>query len=362
MKALVLKSPRNLAVMDVPKPRIGPGQMLVKVLKCGICGSDVRYYHGDNPWAKHTLGRDVPNPPNMVLGHEFLGVVAEVGDPADAPWIGKRVAVNSFLSCGRCSLCREYRENLCPDTRHVGHGQGWGAMDFYPGAMAEYCPAFSDYVFELPPWVTDDHATLLDPLIVAIHAAEVAGLKPLDRMAVLGAGPIGLLIGQVARVGGASWTCITDIGDDNIAVARQVGFDDAVRVPEDDNRALIDLVMAKTAGEGVHAVFDTVGSAESVAAALTILRKGGTLVLMAAREEEIRIPAHLLSAERAIKTSSNSRYADFPKAVEMVSRNMLNLEPLITHRFPLTQGLAAFDVAANKAASGAIKVVLDCQA
>ncbi|MHC4520875.1 MAG: alcohol dehydrogenase catalytic domain-containing protein, partial [Planctomycetota bacterium] len=137
MKALVLKAPKTLAIMDVPETKPGPGQVLVRVTKCGICGSDVRYFRGENPWAKQTLGREIPNPRNIILGHEFVGVVEGTHDERDSDLIGKRVGVNTFITCGRCSFCKGGRENLCPNTKHLGHGQGWGKMEFYPGGMAE---------------------------------------------------------------------------------------------------------------------------------------------------------------------------------------------------------------------------------
>src|SRR5687768_17250848 len=114
MKAVVLRAPRDLTVMEVPKLPPNSGQLIVRVSHCGICGSDVRYFHGENPWAKHTLGREVPNPPNIILGHEFVGVVEDVSAQEDAHLLGKRVAVNTFITCGRCGFCRSGKENLCP--------------------------------------------------------------------------------------------------------------------------------------------------------------------------------------------------------------------------------------------------------
>ena len=150
MKALVLKSPQNLEIMDVPKPTLSKGQVLIRVSKCGICGSDIRYFHGENPWAKQTLQKNIPNPPNIIFGHEFVGEVVEVHDSEDSHLIGKRVGVQTWIACGECESCRRGHENFCKKTKHLGHGQGWGEMDFYPGGMAEYCPAFSRHICELP--------------------------------------------------------------------------------------------------------------------------------------------------------------------------------------------------------------------
>ncbi|OHB80104.1 MAG: hypothetical protein A2W31_15810 [Planctomycetes bacterium RBG_16_64_10] len=359
MQALVLKAPETLAVMDVPRIEPGPGQVLVRVSRCGICGSDVRYFHGENPWAKQTLGRATPNPPNIILGHEFVGVVVEAHDPCDAHLVGRRVAVNTWIACGRCGFCRNGQENLCPETKHLGHGQGWGKMDFYPGGMAEYCPAFGSQIYDLPDHVTDDQATFLDPMIAALHAAAVGVPKPLDKVAIYGAGPIGLLIAQFVKVYGAARTFITDLANENLAAARAVGVDLALNVAQGDSLRAV--ALAETGGAGVDLVYNTVGSTDSIVESLAITKKGGTVVLLATKEDEIRFPALLLSGERTLKTSSNAKYADFPHALEMLSNGMVQVEPLITHRFGLSQARQAFDAACNKAATGAIKVILDCQ-
>lgn len=347
--------------MDVPVIEAGPGQVLVRVHQCGICGSDVRYFHGENPWAKQTLGMVLPNPPNIILGHEFLGTVEAVHDSQDEYLIGKRVAVNTFITCGRCDFCRSGKENLCPETRHLGHGQGWGQMDYYPGGMAEFCPAFANQVYELPEHVTDEQATFLDPMIASLHAVDVGAPRPLDKVAILGAGPIGLLIAQFVKVFGAAQTFISDIADVNIAVARQTGVDVALNVGGNPI-ALEEAVRDATEGRGVNLVFNTIGTQESIESSLRMLRKGGALVLLATKDKDIRFPALLLSGERTLRTSSNAMYSDFPRALEMLATGRIDVDPLISHRFPLSQAIQAFEVACNKQESGAIKVVLDCQA
>jgi len=359
MKALVLKSRERIEVMDVPKPTLCAGQVLIKVSKCGICGSDIRYFHGENPWSKQTLGRHIDNPPNIILGHEFTGVVHEVFEKSDAHLLGKRVGVNTFITCGRCSFCRNGQENLCGYTKHLGHGQGWGKMDFYPGGMAEFCLAFASQVYELPENVSDEQATFFDPLIAAIHAVDVGGPRPLDKAAILGAGPIGLLIAQCVKVYGAIRTFITDVAAENIAIAEKVGVDCPLNLAGGKN--LYDLVMEKTNSEGVDLAFNTVGTSASILESLKILKKGGTLVLMATKEDELRFPSLLLSGERTIRTSSNAMYSDFPRVIELVSAGRVQVDPLITHRFGLSNAVEAFEVACNKSKSGAVKIIIDCQ-
>jgi threonine dehydrogenase-like Zn-dependent dehydrogenase len=360
MKALVLKTVETLEVMEVPAPRLQPGLVLIQVAKCGVCGSDVRYFHGENPWAKQTLRREIPNPPNIILGHELTGTVVDVYDAGDRHLVGKRVGVNSFLTCGRCHFCRIGLENLCRQTKHLGHGQGWGEMEFYPGGMAEYCPAFAGQVYELSDRVTDEQATFLDPIIAALHAVDVAGPRLLDQAAIQGAGPIGLLIAQLLKRRGAKTVAISDVAETNLAVAQAVGADLVVNVA-DGRQSLLDLVMQVTGGLGVQRVFNTVGTRESIFESLRMLAATGVAVMMAAKDPEFTLPALLIAGERTVKTSANALLSDFPKALELLEAGMLQVDPLVTHRFPLSRAIDAFSVACHKDRHRAIKIIIDCQ-
>jgi threonine dehydrogenase-like Zn-dependent dehydrogenase len=143
-------------------------------------------------------------------------------------------------------------------------------------------------------------------------------------------------------------------------VARTLGVDFPLKLAAGESR-LRELVLDQTRGAGVDLAFDTVGTTETIQGLLGLLRKGGTLVLMATKEKDLHFPALLLSAERTIRTSSNALYSDFPRAIEFLATGRIRVEPLITHRFALTQALEAFRTACNKSETGAIKIVLDCQ-
>ena len=360
MKALVLKSPENLEVMNVPTPSLSAGQVLIKVSKCGLCGSDIRYYHGENPWAKQTLQKDVPNPPNIIFGHEFVGTVAEVHDAADKHLIGKRVGAQTWSTCGRCDYCKSGKENFCRQTRHLGHGQGWGKMDFYPGGMAEYCPAAAENVYELPKNVTDEQATFLDPLTAALHAVDVARPDVLDDVVVLGAGPIGIMITQLAKAFGAARTFVTDISERNLEIARGLGADYTLRI-KSGGKPILELVKEKLDNCGVNRVYNTVGTNESIIESLAMLDVRGTVVLMATKEKNITFPSLMLSGERSMKTSTNAMPEDFKRAIDLLACGMVKVDPLITHRFPLSEGVKAFEAACDKAKTEAIKIIIDCE-
>lgn len=360
MKALVLRSPEKLEYTDVPMPQITRGEVLVKVTKCGICGSDIRYFHGENPWAKQTLQKEIPNPPNIIFGHEFAGTVEKIVDDKESHLLGKRVAVQTWTTCGRCDECRSGRENFCKGTKHLGHGQGWGKMQYYPGGMAEYCPVAINNIYELPDEISDEEATFFDPMTAAIHAVDVARPELLDRVVILGSGPIGLLIAQIVKSMGTSEVFITDICDKNLTIAKDLGIKNALNIKTAQND-LIKEFFSKIGNLGANRVYNTVGSNESIIESLKLMANKGVLVLMATKDKAINFPALLLSGERSIKTSTNAMFSDFPRVIELLRTGLVEVEPMITHRYKLSEGIDAFQTACDKANSQAVKIILDCQ-
>jgi 2-desacetyl-2-hydroxyethyl bacteriochlorophyllide A dehydrogenase len=233
-------------------------------------------------------------------------------------------------------------------------------MDFYPGGMAEYCPVFSNHVYEIPNNVTEEQATFLDPLTAALHAVDVANQVILHRVVVLGAGPIGIMIAQLAKVYGASETFITDITDDNLHIASNLGVDHVLNVA-DSTQTITGLVKTKTGGLGVDRVFNTVGSQDSIVESLSLLENSGSVILLATKNKEISFPTLLLSGERTIKTSTNAMYTDFPRAIRLLENGLVKVDPMITHRFNLLDGVKAFETAINKSQSQAIKIIFNCE-
>ena len=350
MKAVVVESVGRLAVIELPRPVPLANEVIVHVAACGICGSDIRYLHGHNPWAAQTLGRESPNPPNMALGHEFAGTVVEAGSGVSQKRLGERVGVLAYRGCGRCHYCRAGRHNLCGEVEHIGHSAGWATDEINPAGMAEYCRVWADMAFQLPAETSFDQACLLDGLAVAIHACEQGRVGRGDHIAIIGAGAVGLLILQVARLGGAASLVCFDTCRKPLDVATQLGADQCQQVGRDaDDGPWFDRF---------DAVFDTVGSTATLSRALSMLRRGGRAVLMAHPSGAVAIDTRLFSGERALLTSANNAYADFPMAIELVAAGRVRLDPLITHSFPIAQAAEAFATAEAKEKSGAIKVLI----
>lgn len=353
MKAVVLREMGRIEVLDVPVPALKPGEVMVRVTDCGICGSDIRYVNGENPWAQHTLGEKRPNPPNIIPGHEVCGVVEDVAEGADKGLLGKRVAVLSFKVDGTCWWCQHGEEELCPNMQHLGHGAGWGDMEYYYGGMAEYVPVWGTHVFPIPDHISSAEATLLDPLGVAVHAIRLAGQVEGESILVIGTGVIGLLAVQIAKVYNAGCIICSDIDQKCLDLATHFGADWCVNV---ETSCLDEVVWQATEGIGARLVLDTVGS--PLSKILPLVARGGKLIELAVHEDEQNISGLLTAGQRMIMTSANFKYQEYPIAMDLLYTGRVRGLPLITHSFPIEKALEAFQIASNKRASGAIKVVI----
>jgi threonine dehydrogenase-like Zn-dependent dehydrogenase len=346
--AVILERPQHITVKRIPIPPMpGSSSVRVEMRACGICGSDVRYYQGENPWSLHTLGKNLPSPPNMVLGHEVAGVL-------QTPTGERRVAILAYKACGMCEYCRSGRENLCDTMEHFGHSAGWPDMPYYPGGMSEQFDIWDGFAYEIPEMISFEEATFLDGLAVAVHAVEQSTLQAGQRFGVLGLGPIGMLAAQVARAKGASYITGCDVSALPVELAAKVGLHDMVQT----DSAGLKAQLCKNDHAGLDAVIDTVGTAESITNGLSLLNKSGILVLLAVHEHPITLPPVVLSGERKLVTSSNNKYKDFPAAIALMAFGHVVVRPLITHRFPLNDAIEAFRVMQEKEHYQAYKIIL----
>ena len=360
--AAVLEGPNRLVVRDIPNWQIdayGDSDLvLIKVAAVGVCGSDFRYYVGENPWAQHTLGRFVPNPPNIVLGHEYAGTVVAVQTEANRALLGKRVAPVCSKVCGACSDCRQGRSRLCPTTVHMGHGQGWGHRDFFPGAYAKYALAWGASCFE----ISDDHsfqeAALMDILAVCVHVANQGAIQPGRPILTIGAGPAGNGVAQVAKCLGASHAVLLERSETAIKITREQGVGtviDTTHMSDDEVQSALRML----APEGYGTVFDTVGSAQSLNLAISMLGKAATLVNLAVHDEEIPVNFLRLGSERRIVTSCNFEVGDYPVALSLLETGRLKVREWIT---PTTLDALPGEFAritSDPANKGVFKLVVD---
>ena len=353
--AVILEAPGRIAVRDVPIPDVGSPWVEMELGACGICGSDVRYYQGENPWSLHTLGKNVPSPPNMILGHEVAGTV--VADSERKMGATRRAAVLAYRACGVCPQCLAGRENLCAETQHFGHGAGWDERNYYPGGMARRFRIWRDFAYDIPESISFEDATFLDGLAVALHAVRQGGVSSAVRVGVVGLGPIGMLAAQVARALGAEevWGC--DQYELPVRLARESGFEHVVHAGSD---GLVEFVRSSEAvgSRELDVVLDTVGNEQTVMDGLRLLAPSGRLVLLAVHESAPVIPPLTLSGERSVVSSANNLYREFPEAIDLMASGAVRVAHLVTHRFPLERAETAFRLLADTGRSEAFKVVL----
>ncbi len=331
IEAVILEKPETLKVKQIP---IWPFEsygdtdlVLVKVEACGICGSDLRYFKGENPWAQHTLGKHVENPPNIVLGHEFSGTVVAVLDEKNEHLLGKRVAPVCSKVCGVCRCCRTEREHLCPNTVHTGHGQGWGKQDYYPGAYSEYVPVWAKGSYEIPESLPFIEASMMDILAVCTRVANQGNIRQGETVLILGAGPAGNGIAQISKMLGASKVVMIGRSQITLDTARDCGFSDVIdtKTVDDVEKAIGD----QLGPGGAMTVFDSIGSEWSIKMGLRLLDKAGTLVNMAVHDSEVTLNQMELGSERSIVTACNFRAHEYPTTLNWLIEGRINVKPWI---------------------------------
>jgi len=342
-------------MVDIPKPRPEEDEAVIEVKAVGVCGSDIRYFLGENPWALHTLGRVLEEKMGFVLGHEVSGEIVEVGGRVSQTRIGERVGIIAFKACEECYYCRRNLPNLCEDTLHVGHDGRWKDIEYPPGGYSEYMRIWADKAQPIPENMTYEEATQLDGLAVAVHACKVANISPGDSVLVIGTSAIGLMLLQVAKARGATTVISVDTWDLPLKLANELGADhvlDARRVE------VVEEVRRITNGIGVNACFDTVGKAQTAKEGLRSLAGTGRLAILAITDTEIQLNLTDLSRERMMTSSANNQYEDYTIALDLLANRRVRVKPFITHIMRLDDFKRAFDMLLEKEQHNAIKIVL----
>jgi L-iditol 2-dehydrogenase len=326
MKALVLTAYRKLEVQEVPQPEPGPRDVRVSVRGCGICGSDVQGYDGSS-------GRRIPP---IIMGHEAAGVVDAVGAEVAGFELGDRVTFDSTIHCGECAFCRSLQVNLCDRRRVVGVSPGEYRQD---GAFAEAVVVPERIVCRVPDAVSFEHAAMVEPLSVAVHAVRRARITAGDRALVVGCGMIGLLTLQAAKAAGCASVITTDLDEGRLAQAARLGADLTLG-PRDDVAAR---VASLTEGRGVDVAFEAVGAAESIATAVRSLKKGGTLVLIGNVTPKVEVDLQAIVTRELSLLGTCGSNGDYPASLELLARGAVRLDGLISQVAPLEEGPAWFE-------------------
>ena len=328
MKALLLSEPSKLDVTtDMPRPVPGPREVLIRIAACGICGSDVHGYDGSS-------GRRIPP---LVMGHEAAGTVAEIGEGVRQFTVGDRVTFDSTVYCGECDYCRIGEVNLCDNRQVVGVSCG----DYRRhGAFAEYVVVPERIVYRLPNELGFAEAAMLEAVSVALHAVREAGLRGGEIALVIGSGMIGLLTLQAARAAGCSRVYIADVDSSRLALARQMGADDAIHA---SGAELVAQVQRLTGGKGVDVVFEAVGRNQTIAGAIDSVRKGGTVVLIGNITPEVTLPLQKVVSRQIRLQGTAASSGEYPEAIELMRTGAIRVGPLITAVAPLEDGPRWFE-------------------
>lgn len=322
MTAAVLHGVEDLRIEEVPAPKLeSPDEVLVRIGRVGVCGSDIHYYrHG-------RIAHFVVEEP-MILGHECAGEVVEVGAGVTNLEPGDRVALEPGIPCRQCSFCRTGRYNLCADVVFF-------ATPPVHGAFCDYVTSPADFAFKLAENVSLEEGAMCEPLAVGMYATMRAGVGLGDTVAVLGAGPIGLLTMQAAKARGATTLIVTDVEEPRLEMARKLGAAHVINAREQDAVAAIkDL----TGGVGADVVLEAAGTATTVQQSLQVAKSGGRVIIVGLpTEDEVSLSMpDLLSRE--LEVGGIFRYANvYPQAIAAIASGLIDVKSLITHRYALAQ-------------------------
>jgi len=327
MKAAVFyEAHRPLEIEDVPVPKPGPGEVLVRVSACGVCHTDMHYIdHGVKTFA----------PPPLILGHEAAGVVAELGPDAAPRSVGERVLLPAVFPCGRCEMCQRGRGNICSDLRMFGNN--------VPGAYAEFVVAPAAYCIPMPEDVPlEEGAGIADAISTPFHAVKNrARVAPGDTVVVVGCGGLGMNVLQCAVAFGASVVAV-DTNDAKLDMARSLGAVAALN-PRGTGRP--DKELKRLTGGGADIAFEAIGNPETVRLAFESVRRGGRLCVVGFCTEEVRLPlGKLMYYEIEVVGSLGCPPGEYPRLIEMVRRGRIRLAPMVTAKMPLDRINDAFDL------------------
>jgi L-iditol 2-dehydrogenase len=332
MRAARLHAVGDLRLTDEPIPVPGPGESLVQVTAVGICGSDLHWW-GEGGIGDATLSRP------LVLGHEAAGIIA------DGPRRGERVAIDPAIPDGTCRLCREGYRNLCLHIRFAGYG----GQD---GAMREFLAWPTDLLHPLPDALSDADGALLEPLGVAIHAVDLGHLRLAGTAAVVGCGPIGLLLSQVLQVAGAASVIAFEPLPHRRAAAAALGV-----TAVDPAAAADPAELAELTGGGVDVAFEIAGRDPAVQLAMDAVRPGGRVVLGGIPDQDSTTFRASTARRKGLTIAMVRRMNEvYPRAIGLAAAQRLDLAGLVSARYPLDKAVEAFGIAVARTG---LKVIIE---
>jgi len=350
MRAAVFHGVNDIRLEEVPRPHADPGEAVIRVTMTTICGTDLHIARGEYPVM-----------PGLIVGHEPVGVIDQLGIGVTGYNVGDRVIVGAITPCGQCNACLSGKSSQC------GHGSGYKALGGWRfgntinGAQAEYLlvPNAQANLAKIPDGVTDEQVVLLtDIASTGIGGAESGGVKIGDVVAVFAQGPIGLCAALGAKLMGASMVIGIDGDDARMAMARRMGVDVVLDYRDGD---VLEQIEQLTGGTGVDVAIEALGTQETFETALRALRPGGTLSSLGVYSGKLQVPYEAFTAglgdHRIVTTLCPGGKERMRRLIEMVRCGKLDLRPLLTHRFKLENINEAYRLFGSRA-DGVMKVVI----
>ena len=334
----VMTEPKKITFRNIPVPAPGPDQVLVKIKKIGVCGSDIHVYHGTHPYTSYPVTQ----------GHEVSGQIARLGEYVTGLEVGQKVTIEPQVFCGRCYPCLHGKYNLCENLKVMGFQT--------TGTASEYFAVDASKVTPIPEKLTYSEGAMLEPLAVAVHAAkrfpDLKGCKAV----VLGSGTIGALLIQALKALGASQVLATDISDTRLALAKEIGADFTVNTMKEDYKTAL---LEAFGPDKADVIYECAGTDITMDQAIQNARKGSTIILVAVFGKLASIDlAKLNDSELDLNTSMMYRHEDYVDAIRFVNEGSVRLKPLQSARFAFADYQKAYEyIDANREIC--MKVLID---
>ena len=337
----VMTAPGKIEFREIEMPVPKSGEVLIRIMKIGVCGSDIHVWHGKHPFTSYPVTQ----------GHEVSGEIAALGAGVENLEVGQKVTIQPQVVCGKCYPCRHGKYNLCETLKVMGFQT--------TGVASEYFAVDAAKVTPLPQEMSFDEGAMIEPLAVAVHAVRKFGDMRGMRVAVLGAGPIGILVAQAAKGMGAESVLITDISDLRLEKARQCGVDFCVNTCEADfGEALV----SSFGPDKADVIYDCAGNNVTMGQAIRCARKGSTIILVAVFAGMAEVDLAVLNDhELDLNTTMMYRNEDYLEAIELVRAGKVDLKPLISKHFAFRDYAEAYRyIDENRETT--MKVIIDVQA
>ena len=334
----VMTEPGRIIFQEVETPVPGPHEVLVKIKRIGICGSDIHVYYGEHK------GTGYP----VTQGHEVSGQVAALGSEVTGFHVGQKVTIEPQVVCGKCYPCRHGKYNLCEKLKVMGFQT--------TGTASEYFAAPDFRVTPLPDSMSYDEGTMIEPLAVTVHAARRFQDLEGAKVAILGCGPIGILLAQTAKALGAAQVLITDISDTRLNLAAECGVDFQINTRNEDLGEALDRCFGP---DRADVIYDCAGNDITMGQAIRFARKGSKIILVAVFAKEAHVDLFTLNDhELDLDTTMMYRHEDYVEAIRLVEEGKVRLRPLMSRHFAFTDYLEAYKyIEANRETT--MKVIVD---